>query len=89
MFYNGTTEWGSGEWKYIKEERVPYLNKVLSTGKPVLSVDYVDDGSGYVGRNRERIDDYREKAMKMGYIPYAAMSDRELDELNIIGGVQP
>ena len=75
------------EW--IAEMRFPYLDKVLSAGKPVFSVDYVDDGSGYLGSNRERIDDYRAKAMKRGYLPYAALSARALDELNIIPGIQP
>ena len=89
IFYNGTQLWSEDEWEHIVEERMPYLKMVLSSGKPVLSVEYVDDGSGYVGKNRERIDDYREKALSMGYIPYAAVSDRGLDELNIIEGVQP
>jgi len=62
---------------------------VKSAGKPVLTVDYVDDGTGYVGENRERIDEYLEKALEKGYTPYAALWDRELDELNLIDGVQP
>jgi len=31
----------------------------------------------------------RNKALKMGLIPYAALYDRELDELNVIEGLQP
>ena len=61
---------------------------ILKAGKPVLSVDYVDDGSNSEG-NLKRIKDYRNKALKMGLIPYAALYDRELDELNVIEGLQP
>jgi len=73
----------------IIRERTRYLDAVHAAGKPVFSVDYVDDGSGYSGDNKERIDDYYEKALDKEYIPYVARSDRELDELNVIGGVQP
>ncbi|ADI31399.1 MJ1477/TM1410 family putative glycoside hydrolase [Staphylothermus hellenicus] len=89
LFYNGTKQWSSEDWNWIRENRLPYLDFVLSKGKPVFSIDYVDDGSGYFGANKERIDNYREKAISRGYIPYVAISDRELDELNIIKGVQP
>ena len=89
LFYNGTKPWNNEDMNWILKNRIPYLDMVLSKGKPVFSVDYVDDGSGYHGINRERIDDYRKKALNRGYIPYVAISDRELDELNIIGGVQP
>ncbi len=89
LFYNGTEQWNNEDMNWILENRLPYLDIVLSKGKPVFSVDYVDDGSGYSGVNKKRIDDYREKAMSRGYIPYVAISDRELNELNIIEGVQP
>ncbi len=70
-------------------ERLRYFNIVLNSGRFVLSVDYVDDGTGYHGENKNRIDDYRARAISSNLIPYAARSDRELDELNIIPGVQP
>ncbi len=70
-------------------ERTFYLDKVKEKGKIILSVDYVDNGEGYEGENKRRIDDYITKAKYKGYIPYAAISDRDLDELNIIEGVQP
>ncbi len=65
-------------------ERVKYLDIVKNAGKPVFVVDYVDDGSGYTGENKERIGDFISKALERGYIPYPALSDRELDELNVI-----
>lgn len=70
-------------------ERLQYLRKFVETGKIVLSVDYVDDGTGYSGTNKTRIDDYINKAVAESFIPYAAVSDRELDEINIIEGLQP
>ncbi len=85
LFYDGTEPISTD----ILQERTKYLGMVSVAGKPVFSVDYVDDGSGYSGDNRKRIEDYREKALNSGYIPYAARYDRELDELNIIKGVQP
>ena len=89
LFYNGTTPYNEEEFNYILHDRIPYLDTVLSHNKFVLSVDYVDDGTGYRGENKERIDDYINKARKKGYIPYVAIQDRELDELNIIEGIQP
>ena len=84
LFYNGLKENPKDEVM----ERISYLDKILKAGKPVLSVDYVDDGSNSK-ENLERIKDYRNKALKMGLMPYAALCDRELDELNVIEGLQP
>ncbi len=85
LWYNGLQP----NAKNYVQERIQYLDLIKEHGKIVLSVDYVDDGTGYVGENRERINDYINKAREKGYIPYAARSDRELDELNIIPGAQP
>ncbi len=84
LFYDGTLP----QPPELTEERCQYLDIVRNSGRFILSVDYVDDGSGYQGSNRVRIDDYRAKAISKGYIPYAARSDRELDELNIIDNIQ-
>ncbi|MCD6493423.1 MAG: endo alpha-1,4 polygalactosaminidase [Archaeoglobaceae archaeon] len=84
LFYNGLKENPKDE----VTERIFYLDKILKAGKPVLSVDYIDDGSNSEG-NLKRIKDYRNKALKMGLMPYAALYDRELDELNVIEGLQP
>ena len=85
LFYNGTIP----NPEEIISERETYFDKILLSGKKVFSVDYVDDNSGYIGENKERIDDYLNRAREKGYIPYAAKSDRMLDELNTIEGVQP
>ncbi|AEH25404.1 MJ1477/TM1410 family putative glycoside hydrolase [Pyrococcus yayanosii] len=82
VFYNGLEP---SPWK---DEKVSRLDKMVNAGKIVLVVDYVDDGT----RNEDnlaRILDFRRKALEHGYIPYAAIVDRELDELNVIPGIQP
>jgi cysteinyl-tRNA synthetase len=89
MFYDETEPWTGDDWQWILTDRVPNLQKVLDAGHPVFSVDYVDNGMGYLGENKSRIDDYYKKCHEYGYIPYAARKDRALDELNIIKGVQP
>ncbi len=89
IFYNETQLWSEEEKRWIEENRIPYLKMVISEAKPVFSVDYVDDGSGYIGENKLRIDDYISRATSKGFIPYVAIYDRELDEINVINNIQP
>ena len=74
---------------YSINKRLTYLNTIRAAGKPVLSVDYVDEGTGYSGNNKERIDDYYSKCNSAKYVPYAALEDTDLNEINTITGVQP
>ncbi|MCK4392222.1 endo alpha-1,4 polygalactosaminidase [Candidatus Bipolaricaulota bacterium] len=69
--------------------RLSYLFKIAAEGKLVLSIDYVDDGTGYRGGNLDRIRDYRARAEAAGFIPYAARTDRALDRIIRIPGLQP
>ncbi len=65
--------------------RQQYLDDFKSeTDGLVFVVDYVDDGSGYKGENKDRIDDFVKKAKDEGYIPYVAFSDRELDKIDFV-----
>ncbi len=89
IFYNDTLLWDSEEADWIIDNRIFYLDKLLSMGKIILSVDYVDNGMGYSGKNKERIDDYMRKCENKGYMPYVAIYDRALDEINIIKDIQP
>ena len=89
LFYNGTQKWSEEDSSWIKANRIKFLDMLVENGKFVLSVDYVDDGTGYIGENKNRIDDYIVHARERGYIPYVALSDRELDEINIIPDIQP
>lgn len=78
IWYDGITPLPSSD----VEERIQYLDDISGADKVVFSVDYVDDGTGYFGENKHRIDDYLTKASNKGYISYVARSDFELDELN-------
>ncbi len=89
MFYNGTEAWTDDDWQYILDERIPNIRKAQNASKPIFSVDYVDNGIGYWGGNKARIDDYYSKCHQYGYIPYAALKNRALDKINIIKGLQP
>jgi cysteinyl-tRNA synthetase len=84
LFYLKTTPLEENETR----SRLEYLIRLNREGKFILSVDYVDDGSDSF-ENISRILDYYEKAKRNGCIPYAARSDLELDEMNVIEGIQP
>ncbi|WP_036224436.1 MJ1477/TM1410 family putative glycoside hydrolase [Mesoaciditoga lauensis] len=78
-----------------RKRKEPYYSNILNEvklflekGVKVLSVDYVDDGSGYKGENVERIRDYVKLARENGLIPYAARSNMKLNNLNVIPGIQ-
>jgi cysteinyl-tRNA synthetase len=79
LYYDGTSAIGAA----VTAERKVMLERVKSAGKPVLVVDYVDRGS----RPPEVIvGNFRSKAATDGYIPYAARTNRELDEINTFSG---
>ncbi|WP_069471148.1 MJ1477/TM1410 family putative glycoside hydrolase [Candidatus Marithrix sp. Canyon 246] len=84
LFYNEIEPVSDDETWY----RLEFIMKIKQAGKKVLLVDYLDDGSGYQGENKTRIDDFREKAQDEGFIPYVGISDRALDTLHIIKGIQ-
>ncbi|HEU5399452.1 MAG TPA: MJ1477/TM1410 family putative glycoside hydrolase [Gammaproteobacteria bacterium] len=84
LFYDATVPVAADETAF----RESLLDRVANAGRGILVTDYVDDGSGYAGANKARIDDFIAKTRAAGYIPYAARSDRALDSLNIIPGVQ-
>jgi len=69
--------------------RLQYLRKIIANNKIVLTVDYVDDGSGVVDENKERITDYIMKCNSEKFRYYAARSHRKLDAINTIEGIQP
>jgi cysteinyl-tRNA synthetase, unknown class len=66
-------------------ERSTNLNKVVAAGKPVLVIDYINDGSGYQGGNKARVDSFWQQASLAGYTPQVNPLDRTLltyDPLN-------
>ena len=82
VFYDGLRP---SPWR---DEKLPLLGRAVKAGKFVLVVDYVDDGTENP-ENMVRIRNFTEQARGKGYIPYAARTDRELDELVVIPGIQP
>ncbi len=80
LFY---TELQENASDYIAE-RLNYLFRVKEVGKPVLVIDYVDDGSGFTGDNANRITNFVSKCREYGFIPYAAYKDRALNKIDFI-----
>lgn len=68
--------------------RLKFLKEFLDNEKFVLSVDYVDNGDGYSGDNKERIDSYVKSCLSSGFYCYPALSDRELDTTHVIKEIQ-
>ena len=68
------------------ETRLGFLSTYSAAGKPVYVVDYVDSGLPNDPDNIDRIQDYLEKCDAYGFNCYVARSDRELDNINTVGG---
>jgi len=85
IWYYETTRKGSDVAKF----RLQYLRRYIAEDKLVLAVDYVDDGSGYTGENGERIADFITKCTVEKFRYYVARSNRKLDMINKIEGIQP
>ncbi len=81
LYYNGVQTQDPGSIA----GRSANLNKVVAAGKPVLVIDYINDGSGYQGDNKARIDSFWQRANLAGYTPQVNPLDRTtltLDPLN-------
>ena len=81
LYYDGTSAIDAA----VTAERNALLERVISAGKPVLVVDYVDRG---IRPPEAIVGDFRGKAEAVDdlYIPYAARTDRKLDEINTFPG---
>ncbi|HEY9648686.1 MAG TPA: MJ1477/TM1410 family putative glycoside hydrolase [Chroococcidiopsis sp.] len=78
LFYDGLTPQPQATVQY----RLQWLNRIQANGKPVLLVDYVDDGTGRTGENGDRINNFLNLATNRGYLPYVGRSDRALNTIN-------
>jgi cysteinyl-tRNA synthetase len=85
IWYDGTTPQPLNE----VNERLSYLKKVIKSNKIVLSVEYVDDGNGYKGTNKKRINNVVSNCKKQRFHCYIANVDRELNSINRIHNIQP
>lgn len=95
LFYT-SVENGDGTFSFIKnfelteedylsyKRRIKLLKNLQQKGKIVFVVDYIDDKSGYIGENKERIDDFISKVKEEGFYYYIGTVDRSLDEINLI-----
>ena len=79
LYYEGTDPVPAAQ----TAERKAFLNQVTGLGKPVLVVDYVDGGTRPPA---SIVTDFRAKAVADGFVPYAARTDLELDEINTFAG---
>jgi cysteinyl-tRNA synthetase len=82
LYYDGTSAIPAA----VTAERKARLEGIEAAGKPVLVVDYVDGG---IRPPAEIVGSFQRKALSDGYIPYAARTDRELDEINTFLGQPP
>lgn len=86
LFYKKTAKRKSSYYGPI----IKKLGDFMLSGAKILSLDYVDDGSGYNvgGENIKRIVDYIRLSRQNGFIPYAARKNMKLNVLNVIPIVQ-
>lgn len=85
LWFNGTKRQPTRETNY----RIPFLRTAHAGGKQILTVEYVDKNGKLSGANGKRIQDYLALARKEGFDFYVARTDRELDRINALTGVQP
>jgi cysteinyl-tRNA synthetase len=85
LWFNETKRQKQDEIDY----RLGYIRQIVDAGKRVLSVDYVDQPGGFPFMNKIRILRYAILCQSEGFYCYAGRSNRELDNLNVIAGVQP
>jgi len=76
LFYDETTPQPADEVEYRLEQLAQYRNR----GKTVLVTDYVVR-AGAQPASDARVADFYAQALGEGFVPYAAMSDRELDQI--------
>lgn len=82
VFYNELTLQPAAEITF----RTGILGHYTAAGRTVLSVDYVwNSASPSVPANAGRYGDFVARATAAGFVPYAATSDRDLDEFLVLG----
>lgn len=78
VFYDELTTQPPAEVTFRTETLTHYRH----AGRRILSVDYVWNPSAPTGAaNVDRFNDYQLRALTEGYIPYAAVRDRDLNEI--------
>ncbi len=85
LFFNETRRKSAAETSY----RLGLLRPLRAAGKRILCVDYVDTGDRSDPANAARIREFVRRCDAEGFDFYAGRSDRALDRINAIPGVQP
>lgn len=69
--------------------RLELLRAGKKMGLQIVITDYIDDGSGPVGKNGERIREFISRCDGEGFGHYVARQNQELDAINRVEGLQP
>lgn len=85
LWFNGTKRQPARETNY----RLPFVRAAHAAGKQILTVEYVDKNGSLAGTNGQRIRTYQALAEAEGFDFYAARTNRELNIINTLPGVQP
>lgn len=84
LFYNETAPQPSAEVAYRTDALADYLS-AGGDSRRVLVVDYVWDAANPTGgSNVTRYNDFESQTLAAGYVPYAAVLDRDLDEIVVV-----
>jgi cysteinyl-tRNA synthetase, unknown class len=85
VFFDEITRRTESEYR----PRLEKLRKLKESGKFVLVIDYVDDGSGTTGANGTRTADLKQLCQKEGFSYFIAPRNRKLDRTHPLPGLQP
>lgn len=80
LFYDETTAQPQAETDY----RIAQLAEFRNRGKAVLVTDYVLDTTLSPGASDTRVSDFYRRTLEEGFVPYAAVSDRDLNEIVLL-----
>jgi len=80
LFYDETTPQPLEDVQYRLDQLVEYRDR----GRTILVTDYVLSESFTPASSNSRVLDFYERALAQGFIPYAAVEDRDLDEVVIL-----
>ena len=83
LYYNELAAQPAAETNY----RIAQLDEYIAHGKTVLVTDYVIDANDQsAATNSARATDFIDRCRAAGYAPYAALNDRDLNEIITFGG---
>ncbi len=84
LFYDETTPQPPADVGYRSAALAEYLS-AGGESRRVLVVDYVWDAASPTGAaNVDRYNDFEAETLAAGYVPYAAVRDRDLDEIVVV-----